>query len=215
MGSRKLPPLKRYSLDSLSVLLADDDSVMRSILRSALEAYGFGDVRVASNGVEACKHVLSFRPDIVITDWLMQPGDGIDVIRMIRSAPDSPVPFVPIVMLSGYSDAEHVKRARDAGATTFLAKPITAKTLFDRVLELINHQSPFVADESFFGPDRRRRADRNFRGEDRRAAKPKILDATTSGDEVSQWPQELELVRTKGGNAAAIGEFSLDRAVRP
>jgi two-component system chemotaxis response regulator CheY len=61
-----------------------------------------------------------------------------------------------------------VHEARDAGVDEFLAKPLTAKGVIERMTQVIDHPRPYVRAESYFGPDRRRRADPNYRGPWRR-----------------------------------------------
>lgn len=192
--------LEKYNLQSFKVLVADDDRNMRTILRSTLEAYGFHDIVTVGNGVQACKEFLVYRADLVITDWLMSPLSGIELVRSIRTAPDSPDPYVPIIMLTGYSDSQRVIEARDAGVTSFLAKPITAGLLFARVIEIIESRRPFVAIEEFFGPDRRRR-DAGFAGEERRQSEPRYLDCGPDRMPPAAIAAEVERMRTGGGAA--------------
>lgn len=63
---------------------------------------------------------------------------------------------MPIIMLTGHADLVHVGHARNRGVTEFLCKPVTAKTILDRLNTVIMHPRPFVFAETFFGPDRRR-----------------------------------------------------------
>ena len=200
-------PLKKYNLEALKVLVADDDRNMRSILRNTLEAYGFGEIELASNGAEACKRLLTFPADLLITDWLMTPMDGIEVIRTVRTAPDSPDPYLPIILLTGYSERERVFQARDTGVTAFMAKPITAGKLFARIVEIIEHRRPFVANDEFFGPCRRRHKDTDYAGEERRLSKPRCMDMDEKGLPLAAAPVEIEKVRTGSGRAVAIGEI--------
>jgi response regulator RpfG family c-di-GMP phosphodiesterase len=96
---------------------------------------------------------------------------GIEFTRLLRTSADSPDKFIPVIMTTGYSDRSTVIAARDAGVTEFLAKPITAKALYGRVLEVINNPRPFIRSKTYFGPDRRRR-DEPFDGPERRIAGP-------------------------------------------
>ena len=56
----------------------------------------------------------------------MEPLDGLDFARLIRTASDSPQPFVPIIMITGYTEEARVRAARDVGVTEVLCKPVTA-----------------------------------------------------------------------------------------
>jgi DNA-binding response OmpR family regulator len=74
----------------------------------------------------------------------------------VRTAKDSPNPYVPIIMLSGFTEHRRITEARDAGINEFLAKPISAKSIYQRVATIIDNPRPFIRAKNFFGPDRRR-----------------------------------------------------------
>lgn len=156
-----------YDLDRLNVLLVEDDSSMRSLVRDILFTFGITNVQTAQDGSKAYAEMRHFPADIVITDWVMDPLDGIDFTRLIRSAPDSPNPFVPIIMLTSYSSVKRVIEARDNGVTEFLAKPVTAKNLYNRITSVIENPRRFVRTSEYFGPDRRRSV-KDFMGSDKR-----------------------------------------------
>ena len=107
-------------------------------------------------------------PDIVITDWAMPIFDGLELTRMIRQPGANANPFVPIIMLTGHSEKKHVMAARDAGITEFLAKPLSAKALYERILNVVMNPRPFVRTKTYFGPDRRRGVVSNYTGPERR-----------------------------------------------
>jgi PleD family two-component response regulator len=115
---------------------------------------------------------------------LIDPADafkemlnGIEFTQLVRSGKDGPDVFVPIIMVTGYGDVATVTSARDAGVTEFLIKPISAKTLYLRVLEAINKPRSFIRTQSLFGPNRRRQV-LPFKGPDRRVQAPmEIPDA--------------------------------------
>ena len=102
-----------YDLDRLNVLLVEDDSSMLSLVRDILFSFGINNVQTAQDGSKAYAEMRHFPADIVITDWMMEPLDGLDFTRMIRTSPDSPNPFVPIVMLTSYSSVKRVIEARE------------------------------------------------------------------------------------------------------
>lgn len=156
------------NLNSLSVLLVEDTLPMRKILVGVLEILGFKNVYAASSGEAGYKLFKDYNPDIVITDWMMEPIDGIAFIKMIRTRPDSPNPFVPIILVTGYAATTKVKIARDNGMTEFLVKPFNAKELAARITHVINRPRDFVEAPKFIGPDRRRRPDDDYEGPVRR-----------------------------------------------
>jgi len=87
---------------------------------------------------------------------------------MIRQPGANNNPYVPIIMLTGHSEKKRVIAARDAGVTEFLAKPISAKWLYQRVLNVVANPRPFIRTRSYFGPDRRRNTNPNYIGPERR-----------------------------------------------
>lgn len=160
----------RYDL--LRILLVDDNHYMRVLLAEILRAIGVKDIHEANDGAEALQALRNHAVDIVMTDLSMQPLDGIDFVRLLRNSPDSPNPMVPVVMITGHSTMARVAEARDAGVNEFLAKPLTARGVIERLSQLVENPRPFVRTQDYFGPDRRRRADPNFTGPWRRATDP-------------------------------------------
>lgn len=163
--------------DQVNVLLVDDNAHMRTLLAEILKAVGVTRPREASDGAEAFEMLRAGKFDVVFTDISMKPMDGIEFTRLLRTSPSSPNPYVPIVMITGHSTGTRVTAARDAGANEFLAKPVTAKNVLDRLRLIINHPRPFVRTPTYFGPDRRRRVDPDFRGPYKRSTDPGVSAA--------------------------------------
>src|SRR5205814_7236960 len=123
----------------------------------------------------------------VITDWAMPIFDGLELTQMIRQPGANNNPYVPIIMLTGHSEKKRVIAARDAGVTEFLAKPISAKGLYQRILNVVANPRPFIRTRTYFGPDRRRNTNPNNIGPERR----------NGGEvEVLQQPSLLDKART-------------------
>lgn len=146
------------------VILVDDNAALRGLLRAALQSFGFKKVIEAESVARALELIAIQQIDLVITDWKMSPRDGIDLVRELRRPQTSPAPFVPVMMLTAYSDGEHIKQARDAGATAFLVKPFTPAALAVTIREAFEDEREFIQTSDFFGPDRRGKP----RAEDRR-----------------------------------------------
>lgn len=148
-----------YDFSRLKVLVVDDNQYMRSVFREFLRALGVSPdgIRECSNGEEAIEVSGAFLPDLIISDYLMEPMDGFELARRIRRDEDSPNPYVPIILCTGYTELGQVIAARDAGVNEVLAKPITANALYSRIRTIIEEPRQFVQLDSFFGPDRRRK----------------------------------------------------------
>jgi two-component system chemotaxis response regulator CheY len=157
-----------YHFDRVKVLVVDDNPHMRALIVAVLQAFEIKNIHEAGNG-EAAWDVLALHPcDIVFLDWVMPKMTGLELTKKIRSSPDSPNPFVPIVMLTGHTSLDYVRAARDAGVNDFLAKPVSARAIIARLLSIIEHPRPFVRTKVYFGPCRRRRQDEAYRGPERR-----------------------------------------------
>ena len=159
-----------YQLHNASVLIIDDMQPMLTLVSSILNIFGFKNVHTASDAEEGFQMFCDLNPDIVITDWLMDPYDGIELIKKIRTEEKSPNRFVPIIMMTGYSHRMRIEKARDSGVTEILVKPFKAKDLYHRIEHLIERPRQFVELSKFFGPDRRRRRPDDYRGPMRRQA---------------------------------------------
>jgi DNA-binding response OmpR family regulator len=158
-----------YNLERLNFLVVDDNKHMRALVKTILHAFGSKNVHDASDGADAFKELRVFPADIIICDWAMSPLDGMDFIKLVRTGKDTPNPFVPIIMLTGHTEMHRVLEARDAGVNEFLAKPISAKSLFARIKNIIEQPRPFIRSKNYFGPDRRRRQI-EYKGTERRKA---------------------------------------------
>ena len=103
-----------------------------------------------------------------IIDLRMRPVDGLEFTRQVRGDANGKYAFLPIIMLTGYAERSRVEEARDAGVTEFIVKPVTAKAVLSRLQNVIYKPRPFVQTKTYFGPDRRRRADNDYAGPSRR-----------------------------------------------
>ncbi len=157
-----------YRFDRLKILIVDDNPHMRKLVSTILQAFGVVHVYEADDAKQAWTMLREYTPDVVLLDWMMDGMTGIELSKMIRTSPGSPNPFVPIIMLSSYTQIERVREARDAGVNEFLAKPVSVKSVMTRLLSVIEHPRPFVRTKGYFGPCRRRREGNEYRGPERR-----------------------------------------------
>lgn len=167
----------RYDL--LKILIVDDNHHMRVLLGEILRAVGVRNTFEANDGAEGLQIMRNQPIDIVMTDLSMRPLDGIDFVRLMRNSPDSPNQMCPVIMITGHSTQRRVSEARDAGVNEFLAKPLTARGVIERIQRIIEHPRPYVRSDDYFGPDRRRRQDPTFQGPWRRAT-DKVSDKEPS-----------------------------------
>jgi two-component system chemotaxis response regulator CheY len=157
-----------YTLDKAKILVVDDMKPMLALTQSVLDIFGFKHIFTATSGEAAFKIVTKEDPDLIITDWIMAPMDGLEFSRLVRRSPMSPNPYVPIMMMTGFSSRFRVEGARDTGITEFLVKPFSSRDLYSRVVQIIERPRQFVEADNFFGPDRRRKLVRDYQGARRR-----------------------------------------------
>ncbi len=176
----------RLYLETVSFLIIDPNAFMRSLIKNVLHVFGADKFVEATDGADAFKVMQSLVPDIIFTEWMMEPLDGLDFTRLVRTGKDSPNPFVPIIMMTAYAEKHRVVEARDAGITEFIAKPLSAKTLMARITAVIERPRPFIRSGRYFGPDRRRRQTSDYKGPERRKSEPKADEGgvNLSQDEV-------------------------------
>ena len=156
-----------FGLESLRVLLVDDNPHMRAIVATILKGVGVRQLREAGDGAEGVQVLRDWPADLAIVDFQMQPLDGASFTRLVRGAADSRNPYLPIIMMTGFADRGRVFEARDAGVTEMIAKPLTARAILDRIETVIMRPRPFVRTDDYFGPSRR--------GIDDVAVKPKVM----------------------------------------
>lgn len=158
-------------LDRINFMIVDDNAPIRSMVRQVLRAMGVALVREAADGSDALIQMRTEIPDILVTDWVMSPMDGIELTKYIRHSKNSPNQFMPIIMATGFGERSRVFMARDAGVNEFLVKPLSAAALFTRISAVIERPRQFVRVGEFFGPDRRRRKE-DYAGDERRGKGP-------------------------------------------
>jgi two-component system, chemotaxis family, chemotaxis protein CheY len=154
-------------LQRISVMFVDDNQNMRELMTALLQNLEVSNIVTARHGEQAIERLESFNVDLILTDWVMEPMDGIALTKWVRTSPDSPDPFLPVIMISGHTEMSRIEVARDAGVNEFIAKPVSALSLSRRIVSVIEAPRPYVRTKEYFGPDRRRREE-PYSGEDRR-----------------------------------------------
>ncbi|WP_413671964.1 putative bifunctional diguanylate cyclase/phosphodiesterase [Massilia cellulosiltytica] len=124
-----------------TVLVADDDPVMRLLMLEMLEGVGLEGIE-AADGQEAVALAHAHAPDLILLDVEMPRMDGFAACRAIRDLPNGAM--VPIVMVTGGDDLEAVTNAYEAGATDFVSKPINWPILGHRVLYVLRASDAIV-----------------------------------------------------------------------
>lgn len=157
-------------LGKIKVLVVDRDARTASLVTSVLRAFGFTHIEVATNAEEVIEAMRHKPFELIITEWHLAKESGVQLVRAVRSTAQNRIMRrdVPIIMLTARSDLEAVRQARDSGITEFLAKPFSAKTLAQRLIQVIDNPRIFIDAPGYVGPCRRRRGDPPPEEEERR-----------------------------------------------
>lgn len=174
---------KLVNFEYLTVLVIEDSSFMRRTLNKLLSGFGFKNVLETDNAAEGLKMLQQFNVDLILLDLEMDPIDGIEFTKMMRTSPDTADPLIPIILITGHTERYRIFAARDAGVNEVLAKPVSSNDLLSRIMHVFQTPRPFAEGGGFFGPDRRRKSDKNYQGEDRRAGVNET-ESALSQDEV-------------------------------
>ena len=146
-------------IQALCVLVVDDNQYMRKMIRNLLVNCGIKDIYEAGDGITALDTIRTVGPDVVILDWEMPLLSGAELVRIVRSPGVFPVPDVPIIMLSGHGERWRVVEAVRLGVNEYLIKPVSAKSLYDRLVSITMQPRPTVQLGDYYGPEPRKLAD--------------------------------------------------------
>ncbi|XPF96158.1 chemotaxis response regulator CheY [Colwellia sp. RE-S-Sl-9] len=121
---------------NMKVLVVDDFSTMRRIVKNLLRDLGFTNIQEADDGSTALPMLQSGEFDFVVTDWNMPGMQGIDLLKAIRA--DASLSHIPVLMVTAEAKKEQIVMAAQAGVNGYIVKPFTAATLktkLDKIFE--------------------------------------------------------------------------------
>lgn len=139
-----------------SAIIVDASRFMRGLLADLLRQLGFATIESAADGASAIALIRIWEPSVVLMDLELPDMPGGDLLKWIRTSPDSPRPATPVIILAAATRRQDVISARDAGATEFLAKPVTIAGLDARLKSALTGRRRFVRSMHYVGPCRRR-----------------------------------------------------------
>lgn len=120
----------------MKILVVDDFSTMRRIIKNLLKDLGFTNIQEADDGNTALPMLNQGDFDFVVTDWNMPGMQGIDLLRAIRA--DAKLKHLPVLMVTAEAKKEQIVAAAQAGVNGYVVKPFTAATLkqkLDKIFE--------------------------------------------------------------------------------
>ncbi len=115
----------------IKILVVDDMSTMRRIIRTILNQLGYTNIEEAENGKQALAKLKNEKFDFVITDWNMPEMDGLTLVKTIRSDPE--LKHLPVLMVTAEAKKENVLEALKAGVNNYIVKPFTPEILKEKM----------------------------------------------------------------------------------
>ena len=143
-------------IHTLSILVVDDSAYMRKIVRNLLINVGVKNVYEAGDGIAGLDAIRTVGPDVVILDWELPLLNGSELVRIVRSPGVFPMPDVPIIMLSSHGERWRVIEAVRLGVNEYLVKPVSAQSLFERLVAIMAKPRPIVQVGDYYGPQPRK-----------------------------------------------------------
>lgn len=121
---------------TLKLLVVDDSSTMRRIIKNTLQRLGFNDILEAEHGVEAWQ-IMEKTPDInvLITDWNMPEMNGLELVRKVRA--EKKYETMPIIMVTTEGGKAEVITALKAGVNNYIVKPFTPQVLKEKLEDVL------------------------------------------------------------------------------
>lgn len=119
---------------NMKIMVVDDMSTMRRIVKNVLKQLGFTNVEEAENGKEALEKLKGDAYGFVVSDWNMPVMTGIDMLRAIRA--DAALKQIPVLMVTAEAQKENIIEAVQAGVSNYIVKPFTAEALQDKMAKI-------------------------------------------------------------------------------
>jgi CheY-like chemotaxis protein len=145
----------RMNFAGVTALVAESDTHSVNLLGEILRGFGLDQQIVVKSGADAQAHLAHATVELCFFEASLRDMEGAELVRWVRRhAPDA-VRFVPIIILTSYSQIDAVIAARDGGANFVVRKPISPKVLYDRLAWAAQGTRKFIESETYAGPDRR------------------------------------------------------------
>ena len=128
---------------SMKVLVVDDMSTMRRIVKNVLKQIGYSDFMEAEDGKVALAKLKTAQFGLVVSDWNMPEMSGIELLRAIRADPD--LKHLPVLMVTAEAQKDNIIEAVQAGVSNYVVKPFTAGALQEKLNKIFAKKTPVQA----------------------------------------------------------------------
>ncbi|MFN3252238.1 PleD family two-component system response regulator [Roseibium album] len=138
------------AMEDIDAVVVEDSKPMQTIIRSILLSFKVARVRVFDSVEEALEASLAEPPNVILTDWRMEPTSGYQFLRLVRHRHMEPLCYVPILFITAHGTRPLVDKALRAGAHHVLVKPLSPSTLYKRLKWLLTDDRPMILEHSGF-----------------------------------------------------------------
>lgn len=145
----------RLNLKGVTTLLLDSDAFTRGLIASMLRGFGMDPPVMGQTGAAAIGYLKNHCVDLCIVEAALPDMSAAELVRWIRRPELEAIRYVPIIVLTSYTQLRTVSTTRDAGANLIVRKPVSPQGLFDRIAWVARTTRPFIDAPNYSGPDRR------------------------------------------------------------
>jgi two-component system chemotaxis response regulator CheY len=127
------------ALGTIRVLVIEDNDFMRETVASMLREIGFREVAEAQDGNDALRQLEAVNPGLIICDIEMKPMDGLEFVQALRDHTWPRAKEIPVIFLTGHTEAPIVRRALKLGVSAYVVKPVQRKQMEARVVTVLEN----------------------------------------------------------------------------
>jgi CheY-like chemotaxis protein len=173
------------NLSDLSILIADSNAYARRIIHGILRGFGANKLLEVANEKDLLRTLTVQKIDILICDERLPEHGGLALARAIRRNAKNENRTMPILVMTGDARESTIRQARDAGANMVVTKPMSPKSLYDRLAWIAFRPRKFIDTDAYFGPDRRFKTE-GYPGPGRRKGDKDVAVAAEAGPALGQ-----------------------------
>lgn len=146
---------ERINFSGATTVLVGSDAFTQGLITQMLRAFGMNAPTICETGAAAKTHLEHHYVELCIFEAVLPDMDCVELIHWVRRENKSPFRFVPVIVLTSYTQHRHAALARDAGANLIIKKLPSPHLLFDRIAWVAKASRQFVETAKYAGPDRR------------------------------------------------------------
>ena len=146
---------EKLNFTQITALVVDSDQYSTSILGQILRGFGLTKHAIVEDGEQAKLRLQNSHHDLLICEAVLPDMPASELVCWLRRLPNSSIKFIPVVILTGYTQMSNVIAVRDGGANSVVRKPVAPNVLFDHIVWSAKGERPFVETNTYIGPCRR------------------------------------------------------------